>query len=308
MRKIFFILFLLNFFFTEKILAKISPRIIGGNEVAEKKYPWIGQIMNKNIRNNYCGCSLISNEWALTAAHCVDENLIDNNILINNYKIFFNILNLNGDPEEIAVGIEKIIIHENYDYDLNDNQSVPKNDIALLKLKFLENDPNKEKIKNLEKPKLIYGNQIGELDQVEKNVTVAGWGLTKSPGNKDDLSENLLEANLQITETSNYGDKVTDENMIMATGLNENNEIMDACTGDSGGPLFAKNGNEEILVGIVSWGSGYDANDLCANDGFPGVYTRISHFLNWIENQTGTETHIFEPGWHLFSLPGIFFE
>lgn len=49
----------------------------------------------------------------------------------------------------------------------------------------------------------------------------------------------------------------------------------DSCQGDSGGPVVL-NGN---LVGIVSWGDG------CARAGYPGVYTNVAYFLDWI-NQT----------------------
>lgn len=49
----------------------------------------------------------------------------------------------------------------------------------------------------------------------------------------------------------------------------------DFCNGDNGGPMVA-NG---ILVGLASWG--YE----CAAYGYPGVYTRISVFRNWIDAQ-----------------------
>jgi hypothetical protein len=49
-------------------------------------------------------------------------------------------------------------------------------------------------------------------------------------------------------------------------------------SGDSGGPLIKKGANiyDDTLVGLVSWGRG------CAEDGIPGVYSRISYFYDWI--------------------------
>lgn len=50
----------------------------------------------------------------------------------------------------------------------------------------------------------------------------------------------------------------------------------DACQGDSGGPLVINN----KLAGITSFGNG------CARDDYPGVYAKVSQFLDWINENS----------------------
>lgn len=51
----------------------------------------------------------------------------------------------------------------------------------------------------------------------------------------------------------------------------------DSCQGDSGGPLIAAYQSQFYQVGVVSYGF------RCAAEGYPGVYTRVTAFLDWIE-------------------------
>lgn len=53
------------------------------------------------------------------------------------------------------------------------------------------------------------------------------------------------------------------------------NKCFSTLQGDSGGPLMVNDGRW-TQVGIVSWGIG------CGKGQYPGVYTRVTHFLPWI--------------------------
>lgn len=56
--------------------------------------------------------------------------------------------------------------------------------------------------------------------------------------------------------------------------------LRDGCTGDSGGPLVTFVKGTPLLIGIVSSGEG------CAKPGYPGIYTNVTYFRNWIKSFT----------------------
>ena len=79
-----------------------------------------------------------------------------------------------------------------------------------------------------------------------------------------------------------YGSHHVQDSVAFCAGYMEGGK--DACVGDSGGPLICLNDqNEPVLHGLISWGV------QCALDKYPGIYTRVGSYLNWIsEKTTGT--------------------
>merc|ERR1712018_951278 len=115
-------------------------------------------------------------------------------------------------------------------------------------------------------------------------VTVTGWGTT-SEGALG-LPNVLHKVSVPVVSdedcNASYGASgyAVADSMICA-GLPEGGN--DSCQGDSGGPFFSNESPETgELLGIVSWGIG------CARAGYPGVYTEVSHFVEWITETMAT--------------------
>ena len=112
----------------------------------------------------------------------------------------------------------------------------------------------------------------GDYDNVTAVVT--GWGRLNSSG---PLADILQEATVRTLSTEQcrgkYGENRISDNMICAQA-----DSRDSCQGDSGGPLavLGQDGSYS-QIGIISWGKG------CGRPGYPGVYTRLTALLGWIQ-------------------------
>ncbi|XP_004766114.1 serine protease 52-like isoform X1 [Mustela putorius furo] len=229
--------------------------IVGGEPTDIIDFPWQVSILHR--RRHICGGSILSRWWILTAAHC----------FINRHKSDLEIIHSarsTGTKKSKRMKVDKLITHPYFDSWLLDN------DIALLLLKSpLKLDAEKVPI------------CLSEVTDIEswRNCWVTGWGITIP---MKSMSQQLNKVSLDLVkwETCSSVMYVLTRNMLCARNAEEGK---DACQGDSGGPLVCQKKNNESIwfqLGIVSWGEG------CGRKEKPGVYTKVSNYLLWINTET----------------------
>jgi len=176
----------------------------------------------------------------------------------------------NFENEEETRNLDQIISHPNY------ASATITNDACLLKLK--EPFEWTEFIQPIAMPAPMQDTAAGSM------ATVTGWGTTSEGALGLPNVLHKVDVPVVSDEECNaaYGAAgyAVADSMICA-GLPEGGK--DSCQGDSGGPFFSNESPEtRELLGVVSWGIG------CGRAGYPGVYTEVSHFVEWITETMAT--------------------
>uniref|UniRef100_A0A3Q3AWV8 Prothrombin n=1 Tax=Kryptolebias marmoratus TaxID=37003 RepID=A0A3Q3AWV8_KRYMA len=253
-----------------------DKRIVGGDDAEVASAPWQVMLYKRSPQELLCGASLISDQWILTAAHCIlyppwNKNFTTSDILVRLGK--HNRAKFERGTEKI-VAIDEIIVHPKYNWRENLNR-----DIALL---------------HMRRP-ITFTNEIHPICLPSKQVArtlmsegfkgrVTGWGNLKETWNpaSRSLPTVLQQIHLPIVDqdicSKSTSVRITD-NMFCAGFKPEESQRGDACEGDSGGPFVMKYPAENrwYQIGIVSWGEG------CDRDGKYGFYTHLFRMSRWIK-------------------------
>ncbi|XP_064102784.1 trypsin-1-like [Macrobrachium nipponense] len=238
-------------------------KIVGGKVTEKNEYPWQVGLTSYSPSHPFCGGSIISNLYILTAAHCVyglSPAMVTAVLGEHDWSTA-------SESDSIQKRrVSEIITHPDFDSYTQDN------DIALLRLSTPVDFPANNEIAPVCLP------PAGNLYE-NVNATVTGWGKLSEYGDTSSVLHEVIVPTMTNAKCSQLYEEVVTENMLCA-GLDEGER--DACQGDSGGPLVTidEGTMRMIEIGIVSWGDG------CAAPGKPGVYTRVNRYLEWIHGHT----------------------
>lgn len=222
-------------------------RIVGGQAITIRRVPY--QVSVQRYGSHWCGGSLITAQVVVSAAHCYYDVRSPSQL---NVRVGSTYSNRGGR----LIKVSSFINHELYTTPEQSNQY----DITLIKLAA--------RVASSDTTRYIPLNR--EAVAPRTPCYVSGWGQITEKNTTLPLQLRGVQLNTidqQACVTANRPSPVYNSNICAyARGR-------DSCQGDSGGPLAAGG----RLIGIVSWGIG------CARQGLPGVYTRVSSYVGWIQ-------------------------
>ncbi|KAH8382490.1 hypothetical protein KR009_003894, partial [Drosophila setifemur] len=245
-----------------------GPLIVGGHPAQSREFPHMARLGRTQILGRrtdwFCGGVLISERFVLTAAHCLESEEGEVNV-VRLGELDFDTYEDDASPRDYTVA--EYIIHPGYES--------PEfyHDIGLVQLA-------EDVVFDLYKHPacLPFPNERNS-----DSFIAVGWGST---GLGVRPSSKLLKVSLNLY-SSRVCEKLLSRNweefprgFDPSTQLCVGSEMArDTCNGDSGGPLLEYHKDYPCMYNVIGITS---AGLSCGSPGIPGIYTRVFPYLDWI--------------------------
>ncbi|XP_011642596.1 uncharacterized protein LOC105430640 [Pogonomyrmex barbatus] len=252
---------------TQGINGRIKNPVYVDGDSEFGEYPWQVAILKKDTTESVyvCGGTLISPRHIITAAHCVKTHAG------RDLRARLGEWDVNHDVEfypYIERDIVSVFVHPEF------YAGTLANDIAILKL-----DHDVDFGKNPHISAACLPDKHDDFTGIRCWTT--GWGKDAF-GDYGKYQNILKEVDVPVVSHHVCEQQMRRTRLGPSFNLHPGfvcaggEEGKDACKGDGGGPMVCERNGHWQLTGVVSWGIG------CGQPGVPGVYTRVSHYLDWI--------------------------
>jgi secreted trypsin-like serine protease len=212
-------------------LRSLQSRIVGGTVATPGRYLWTVSLQLNGL-GHFCGGTLVSSQWVVTAGHCCKGQTIDSVVL--------GVQNLDS-ADKVTRKAKRLIVHPSY------NPMTMTNDICLVQLSAAVSDVPTIQLGSVRNP-------VGTMAEC------VGWGTTRFDHNAP-VQTIMRQVKLPLVSYTTCTAKgsytpVTVHTSNLCAGYAAGGK--DSCQGDSGGPLFVPGSDDlaDVLIGVVSWGDG----------------------------------------------------
>ncbi|XP_046818808.1 uncharacterized protein LOC124424171 isoform X1 [Vespa crabro] len=252
--------------------SNVKTRIVGGVEASPGDWPFLAALLGGPEQIFYCAGVLISDQWVLTASHCVGKKNIYSLSDVSGWTIQLGITRRHSHTYlGQKLKIKRVIRHPDYSLGV-----VHDNDVALCQLE--KRVQFHEHLRPVCLPNATTNLAPATL------CTVIGWGKKNDTQEAEyEPAVNEVQVPVLNRQVCNmwlaYKELNVTDGMICA-GYPDGGK--DACQGDSGGPLLCQDKDDKekwFVGGIVSWGID------CARPKLPGVYAYVPKYVPWIRNE-----------------------
>ncbi|KAK3868549.1 hypothetical protein Pcinc_026069 [Petrolisthes cinctipes] len=263
-------------------LTSIRIQVLGSNEFTFGRYPWMAilgyTVPGVSELEFQCAGSVISERYILTAAHCIHPSAIGSRQLkvvrLGEWDLATEVDCVGSSQRQVCApavqdyAVESSVVHPHYN-----TRSLISDDIALIRVsRNIDFSLAKEWIQPVCLPPPNFNNEdISKATQ----VIVTGWSFSES----DPTHRRMIEvsaSSLDIHQcNTTYGGKLVKEQLCVS-GQDGHN----ACGVEASSPLVITGPQSYrfIQVGLLSYGPA-----ICDHSRFPEIFTSVSHYRNWIE-------------------------